>query len=80
MFSLPIAQYPQISPPTVRVSATYNGANASVINETVAQVIEEQVNGVDGMDYMSSTSSDNGSYSLQVVFVDSLKVWPARVL
>ncbi len=81
MFSLPIAQYPQISPPTVRVSATYNGANASVINETVAQVIEEQVNGVDGMDYMSSTSSDNGSYSLQVVFklgtdgdIDSVKV------
>lgn len=81
MFSLPIAQYPQISPPTVRVSAAYNGANASVINETVAQVIEEQVNGVDGMDYMSSTSSDNGSYSLQVVFklgtdgdIDSVKV------
>ncbi|WP_196604230.1 efflux RND transporter permease subunit [Pectinatus haikarae] len=81
MLSLPIAQYPQISPPTIRVSATYNGASANVINETVAQVIEEQVNGVEGMDYMSATSSDNGSYSLQVVFnvgsdgdIDSVKV------
>lgn len=81
MFSLPIAQYPQISPPTIRVSATYNGASANVINETVAQVIEEQVNGVEGMDYMSATSSDNGTYSLQVVFgvgsdgdIDSVKV------
>ncbi|TCS78399.1 efflux RND transporter permease subunit [Pectinatus cerevisiiphilus] len=81
MFSLPIAQYPQISPPTIRVSATYNGASANVINETVAQVIEAQVNGVEGMDYMSATSSDNGSYSLQVVFnvgsdgdIDSVKV------
>lgn len=81
MFQLPIAQYPQISPPSIRVSTTYNGADASVINETVAQVIEEQVNGVEGMDYMSSTSSDNGVYSLQVVFnlgtngdIDSVKV------
>ncbi|WP_314654833.1 efflux RND transporter permease subunit, partial [uncultured Selenomonas sp.] len=44
-FSLPIAQYPQISPPTVSVSASYTGASAAVVNETVAQVIEEQING-----------------------------------
>ena len=66
-FSLPIAQYPQISPPTVSVSASYMGASAAVVNETVAQVIEEQINGTQGMDYMSSTSDDTG-YSLSVTF------------
>ena len=67
-FSLPIAQYPQISPPTVSVSASYTGASAAVVNETVAQVIEEQINGTQGMDYMSSTSDDTGRYSLSVTF------------
>lgn len=67
-FNLPIAQYPQISPPTVAVSATYTGANADVVNQTVAQIIEEQVNGVEGMTSMQSTSSDSGSYSLSVQF------------
>ncbi|WP_371366037.1 Efflux pump membrane transporter BepE [Sporomusa rhizae] len=66
--SLPIAQYPQIQPPTVSVSAAYTGANAEVINQTVAQVLEEQVNGVQGMNYMSSNSDDSGAYSLEVVF------------
>lgn len=66
--SLPIAQYPQIQPPTVSVSASYTGANAEVINQTVAQVLEEQVNGVQGMNYMSSNSDDSGAYSLEVVF------------
>ena len=67
-FQLPVAQYPQISPPTVSISTTYTGANADVVEQTVAQAIEEQVNGVEGMVYMSSTSSDSGSYSLQVQF------------
>lgn len=78
---LPIAQYPQISPPTISVSTNYTGANASVVNETIAQVIEQQVNGTDGMDYMSSNSDDTGRYSLSVVFevgtdgdMDSVKV------
>ena len=78
---LPIAQYPKISPPTISVSTTYTGANAGVVNETIAQVIEQQVNGTDGMDYMSSNSDDTGRYSLQVVFevgtdgdMDSVKV------
>ena len=78
---LPIAQYPQISPPTISVSTTYVGANAKTVNETVAQVIEQQVNGTQGMDYMSSTAADSGSYSLSVVFdlatdgdMDSVKV------
>lgn len=78
---LPIAQYPQISPPTISVATTYTGANAEVVNETVAQIIEEQVNGTQGMDYMSSNSDDNGMYRLSVVFesgtdgdMDSVKV------
>ena len=47
--NLPIAQYPKISPPTISVSANYAGANADVVNQTIAQVIEDQVNGVEGM-------------------------------
>lgn len=78
---LPIAQYPQISPPTISVSTTYTGANAEVVDQTIAQVIEQQVNGTQGMDYMSSNSDDTGRYSLSVVFevgtdgdMDSVKV------
>ena len=78
---LPIAQYPQISPPTISVSTNYTGASAAVVNDTVAQIIEQQVNGTQGMDYMSSNSDDTGRYSLQVVFetgtdgdMDSVKV------
>lgn len=67
-FQLPIAQYPQIAPPTVTVSTTYQGANADVVDQTVAQIIEQQVNGVENMVSMKSTSSDAGSYSLTVQF------------
>lgn len=66
--SLPVAQYPQITQPTVEVTTAYVGANSDVINKTVAQVIEEQVNGTQGMDYMNSTSDDSGSYVLTVKF------------
>jgi HAE1 family hydrophobic/amphiphilic exporter-1 len=65
---LPIAQYPEITPPTVEVSATYPGANATVVSETVAAPIEQQVNGVENMIYMSSTSASDGSYKLTVTF------------
>ncbi len=68
LVSLPIAQYPQISPPTIKLSASYTGANAETVNQTVAQVLENQLNGIEGMDYMSSTSSNDGSYSLSIVF------------
>ena len=68
LFGLPVAQYPEITPPTVQVSAVYPGASAEVISETVAAPIEQEVNGVEGMLYMSSTSASDGSYSLTVSF------------
>ncbi|AIF54231.1 efflux RND transporter permease subunit [Pelosinus sp. UFO1] len=77
--NLPIAQYPQISPPTVSISTTYQGANAEVIDQTVAQIIEQQVNGVEGMSYMSSTSTDSGSYSLNVQFESGINADTAAV-
>ncbi|MBN9670682.1 efflux RND transporter permease subunit [Roseibium aggregatum] len=66
--ALPVEQFPNITPPVVNVSATYTGANAEVLEETVAAPIEGQVNGVDDMIYMQSTSNDSGSYSLNVTF------------
>lgn len=67
VFSLPIAQYPDITPPTVSVSATYPGANAKTVAQAVGVPIEAQVNGVEGMMYMSSSSS-SGSYNLTITF------------
>jgi multidrug efflux pump len=67
-FTLPIAQYPVISPPSVQVSITYPGASAQVVAETVAAPIEQWVNGVPGMLYMSSQMANDGTYSLQVTF------------
>ena len=64
----PIAQYPEITPPTVQVSAVYPGANAQTVAQTVGIPIEQQVNGVDGMLYMSSNSSSSGAYSLTITF------------
>src|SRR5437868_12510691 len=77
---LPIAQYPQITPPTVRVTAVYPGANAQVVADTVAAPIEQQVNGVEGMLYMSSQSSNDGSYILDVTFELGTDVNTAQVL
>ena len=65
---LPVAQFPDITPPTVQVSAFYPGANAETVAQTVGIPIEQQVNGVDGMLYMSSTSSSSGAYSLTITF------------
>lgn len=66
--TLPIAQYPELAPPTISVKANYPGAGASVVSDTVAAPIEQEVNGVEGMLYMSSVSAADGSYSLTVTF------------
>ncbi|WP_028003436.1 efflux RND transporter permease subunit [Sinorhizobium meliloti] len=68
LFQIPIAQFPQITPPEVQVTASYPGANASVLEESVGAPIEAQVNGVEDMLYMSSSSTNNGTYSLTVTF------------
>ena len=68
MRSLPVAQYPDIVPPEVVVSATYPGANAQTISETVAAPLEQEINGVERMIYMRSTSTSSGSMSLSVSF------------
>ncbi|MCA8965258.1 MAG: multidrug efflux RND transporter permease subunit [Planctomycetes bacterium] len=68
LVTLPIAQYPDLAPPTIAVSATYPGADASVVADTVAAPIEQEVNGVEGMLYMSSVSAADGSYTLTVTF------------
>jgi len=65
---LPIAQFPEITPPTVQVSATYTGANAEVVEKTVTTPIEEQINGVEGMMYMSSVSANDGTSTITVTF------------
>lgn len=76
--SLPVAQYPDITPPTVFVSASYPGADAKTIAETIGVPIEQQVNGVDGMMYMSSSSSD-GSYMLEITFENGIDLDMATV-
>ena len=68
IFNLPIAQYPQLTPPEIKVSYSYPGANAREVMNTIATPIEDEVNGVDDMIYMSSDSSDDGQYSLTVSF------------
>jgi len=78
--TLPIAQYPEITPPTVEVSAVYPGANAQVVADTVASPIEQQVNGVEGMLYMSSQCTNDGTYTLTVTFRIGVDLNMAQVL
>src|SRR5579872_7063603 len=68
IYCLPVSQYPPITPPTIQVTATYPGASASTLVKTVALPIEQQVNGVEGMIYMQSTSTNTGNYTLIVTF------------
>src|SRR4051812_34239642 len=80
VFLLPIEQYPQITPPTVQVTTVYPGADAKVLSDTVASPIEQEVNGVEGMLYMSSTCASDGSYSLTVTFDVGTNLDMAQVL
>ncbi len=68
LVSLPIAQYPDISPPTVQVSANYPGASADVLLKSVVVPLEEQINGVEGMSYMTSSATNNGAANISVYF------------
>src|SRR5271163_4483181 len=67
-FLLPVSQFPDITPPQVVVSANYPGASAQVVADTVTTPLEEQINGVEGMTYMSSSSSNDGSSTITVTF------------
>ncbi|HBI46827.1 MAG TPA: transporter [Planctomycetales bacterium] len=80
VWTLPIAQYPQITPPSIVVSTTYPGANAQTVAESVAAPIEQQVNGVENMFYMSSQCANDGSYSLTVTFKPGVNLNFAQVL
>src|SRR5437667_730245 len=79
-FNLPLAQYPQITPPSIIVSCAYPGADARVVAESVAAPIEQQVNGVENMVYMVSTSNNDGSYTLTVTFKPGVNLNFAQVL
>ena len=79
-WNLPIAQYPDIAPPTVEVSAIFPGANAQVISDSVAAPIEQQVNGVEGMMYMSSQCTNDGVYTLTITFRLGVDLNMAQVL
>lgn len=80
VFTLPIALYPEITPPTIQVICTYPGSNAEILAETVAAPIEQQVNGVEGMLYMSSQSANDGTYMLTVTFALGVDIDQAMVL
>ena len=80
LYGLPVSQYPDVVPPTVQVTTTYPGASARTLMETVALPIEEQVNGVENMIYMQSTSAADGSYTLTVTFRIGTNLDAAQVL
>ncbi len=80
LFTLPIAQYPDVTPPTVLVTASYPGANAKTVRDTIAAPIEQQVNGVENMIYMTSQCTNDGTYTLTVTFKLGMDSDMAQVL
>jgi multidrug efflux pump subunit AcrB len=68
IYALPVAQFPQITPPTIAVNATYTSGSANVVETAVTTLLEEQLNGVEGMIYMDSTSSSDGSSNINLYF------------
>src|SRR5580658_1413509 len=78
--TLPVAQYPEITPPTVQVTCAYPGADAKVVADSVAAPIEQQVNGVENMMYMSSQCTNDGVYTLTVTFKHGMDLNMAQIL
>jgi multidrug efflux pump len=79
-FTLPVSQYPEIAPPTVEVAAVFPGANATIVSDTIAAPIEQQVNGVEDMMYLSSQCTNDGGYTLTVTFKPGTDLNVAQVL
>ena len=79
LLSLPIEQYPDIAPPTIRVTASYTGANAETVMKSVVIPLEEQINGVENMTYMTSTASNDGSAYIEVFFKQGINADMAAV-
>src|SRR3954452_23437374 len=79
LVQLPVAQYPSIAPPTVRVQAFYPGATAETIAETVATPLEQQINGVEGMIYQTSQATNDGSLTVTVTFATGTNLDTAQV-
>src|SRR5258706_13174168 len=79
IFTLAIDQYPPIAPPTVQISTTYPGASATTVNNVVVQVIEQQMNGIDNLIYMSSTSDDTGQSTTTLTFTPGTNPDSAQV-
>ena len=79
IFTLPIEQYPDIAPPGVNISTTYPGASAKTVEDSVTQVLEQQIKGIDGLLYFSSTSSSNGQARISLSFEQSTNPDTAQV-